>query len=426
MRVRVIARLVASCASLLVVCVASGLAVAQPVPIAPQFGTPLGTPDPQKLQMPLRAPITLVPSITVSEEYNDNILLDNHNRQWDLITGITPGLNFIWESRTHHLIAAYNFTAELYLREPGRDNAFNHQNFTLDGMWRASERLTLTLTDGFTATTDTNLISPEGVSVGRNRSFGNVLAAGAAYQIDDFTSVRGGASYAVQRFENSALDDSNVYRVNVALDRALTRQLRGTVGYELGYFDIQHEDHVTTHTPRIGVSWQVTPTITLTVIGGPTFEEHQNGGSRVTPAVTAAYDQKMWFGAIGLGFDRQVATAGGLGGVTDNTSVYGRVDLLTLMRGLTLSFVPRYSWVKTPSGEPTRNGRIDIQSFTMPLQVTYRLTAWMAAVARYQFFRQRTPSEIRDNAGDLIATDADQNRLFVGLQFGYPITFDRP
>jgi hypothetical protein len=77
----------------------------------------------------------------------------------------------IWESRTHRLIAGYNFTAELYLRDPGRDNAFNHQNFILDGMWRATERLTLTLTDGFTATTDTNLISPEGVPVGRDRSF---------------------------------------------------------------------------------------------------------------------------------------------------------------------------------------------------------------------------------------------------------------
>jgi len=49
-----------------------------------------------------------------------------------------------------------------------------------------------------------------------------------------------------------------------------------------------------------------------------------------------------------------------------------------------------------------------------------------AAVARYQFYQQRTASEVRDNVGNLIAADADQNRLFVGLQFGYPITFDRP
>ncbi len=412
-------RALATCVAL-VACLSPGLAAAQPVPIAPQFGAS-STQDPQKLQLPLRAPITLLPSITISEEYNDNILLDNRNRQWDLITGITPAINFIWESRTHRLLAGYNFTSELYLRDPTRDNAFNTQNFTLDAMWRATEHLTLTLTDGFTATTDTNLVSPEGVSTGRNRSWGNVLAGGAAYQLDLLTTVRGGGSWAVQRFERSELESSDVYRVNVWLDRTLTRQLRGSVGYEFGYFDIKHEEKITTHTPRLGVSWQVTPTITLTVNGGPSFEQHEHSASRITPAVTATYEQKMWFGAIGAGFDRQVATAGGLGGVTDNTSLAGRLDVFTLMRGLTLSFLPRYSWVKS-----AENNRIDISSVTLPLQATYRLTAWMAAVARYQFYQQRTATEVRDTAGNLLAADADQNRLFVGLQFGYPITFDRP
>ena len=86
-------RALAICAAL-VACLSPGLAAAQPVPIAPQFGAPSPTQDPQKLQLPLRAPITLLPSITISEEYNDNILLDNRNRQWDLITGITPAINF--------------------------------------------------------------------------------------------------------------------------------------------------------------------------------------------------------------------------------------------------------------------------------------------------------------------------------------------
>jgi hypothetical protein len=424
--VRVIPRILLAGITL-VVCLDIGLAAAQPVPIAPQFGGTTLPQDPQKLQLPLRAPITLLPSITISEEYNDNVLLDNRNRQWDLITGITPALNFIWESRTHRVAAGYNFTAELYLREPGRDNAFNTQNAMLDTMWHATERLTLTLTDGFTATTDTNLIAPEGVSVGRDRSFGNVLAGGAAYKLDEFTTLTGGASYALQRFSREELDDSDVYRINVGLDRQLTRQLHGLIGYEFAYFNIQHEDNVTTHTPKIGASWNVTPTITLAVSGGPTFEEHQDGFSRITPTVNASYEQRVWFGAVGVGFERLVATAGGLGGVTDNTAVFAHVDVVTLMRGLTLSVVPRYSWVKSP--EPVRaanNERIDLQSFTLPLQVTYRLTAWMAAVARYQFYRQRTANEIRLTDGGLLATDADQNRLFVGLQFGYPITFDRP
>jgi len=414
---RVIVRVLAVCA-VLIVCASARPAAAQPIPIAPQFATE----DPQKLQMPLRAPFTLLPTITVSEEYNDNVNLDNRHRDWDLITGISPGLAFIWESRTHRLVAGYNFTAELYLREPGRDNAFNAQNFNLDGTWRATEQLTLNITDNFTLSPDTNLISPQGVAVGRNRSWSNTLSGGAAYQIDERTSIRGGASYTVQRYSDDDLVDSDVYRATIGVERALTRYFRGTVGYEFGYFDIEREDKVITHTPRLGFIWQVTPTITLAASGGPTFEQHPDGGdSRITPAVTATYDQRVWFGTIGLGFDRQVGTAGGLGGVTDNTAVWGRIEVLTFARGLTLSFLPRYSWEKTAN-----SNRIDIQSLTLPLQLTYRITAWMAAVARYQFFRQRTDSEIRDSKGELLAHDADQNRVFVGLQFGYPITFDRP
>jgi hypothetical protein len=420
--VRVIARTLALGVGLLVCLSAVSAATAQPVPIAPQFG---GGGDPQALQLPLRGPFTLIPTITISEEYNDNIFLDNHNRQWDLITGITPGLNFLWESRTHRLLAAYNFTAELYMREPGRDNAFNTQNFVLDGTWRATERLTLTATDAFTATTDTNLISPAGVSVGRNRSNGNTLAAGAAYQINEFTTVRGGASYALQRFSRNDLDDSDIYRASIFLDRKLTRYLTGSIGYDFGYLDIQHEDNVVTHTPRLGIIWQVSRNGTIAVNGGPTFEEDQNGGSRITPSVSATYDHKVWFGVVGAGYERLVATAGGLGGVTDNSAVFGHVDVVTLARGLTLSFAPRYSWVKSSDIGRTHES-IDLQSFTAPLQLTYRLTAWMAAVARYQFYRQRVANEVHDEAGRLLAADADQNRLFVGLQFGYPITFDRP
>jgi hypothetical protein len=95
------------------------------------------------------------------------------------------------------------------------------------------------------------------------------------------------------------------------------------------------------------------------------------------------------------------------------------------MRGLTLSLGARYVWVESPDN---RVPRIDIQTFTMPLTATYRITAWIAAVAGYQFYRQRTGDApvVNQRTGQVIAEDADQNRVFVGLQFGYPFTFDRP
>jgi outer membrane putative beta-barrel porin/alpha-amylase len=419
MRGPVIARVLRVLAVVAVV-LAPTMAAAQIVPIAPYQTTARPT-DPQQLQMPLRAPLTLLPSITISEEYNDNVLLTNRDRRSDFITGITPALNAIYESSTYRLSAGYNFTAEMYARSPDRNAAFNRQNFNLDTMWRPDEQLTLTLTDALAFSTDTNLISPEGVATGRDRAWSNSLAGGAAYLIDPFTTVRGTGSYTVQRFSNEDLRDSDVYRFDAGVDRALSRFLTGTVAYQFAYFDIDEEPKTWTHTPRLGVAYRLTERITVAASGGPTFEIREGDrGDRVTPAVTATYAQRVFFGTVGANFDRQVSTAGGLGGTADRTTFGVTVDVITLTRGLTLSFAPRYTMLESD------DNRIDLRSITIPLTATYRFTAWLAAVASYQFYQQRTDSLARSRSGDLLAEDADQNRVFVGLQVGYPITFDRP
>jgi hypothetical protein len=418
MRVRVIPVLVRALA-LSVLVLTPAIAAAQIVPLNPYQTTSRPT-DPQQLQMPLRAPLTLLPSITVSEEFNDNILLTNRDKEWDFITGITPAVNLILESATYRLSAGYNFTAELYARHPDRNEAFSRQNFNVDALWRPSEQLTLTLTDTFAFAFDTNLISPEGVSTGRDRSYSNGLAGGAAYRLDNFTTVRGGASYTLQRFDAEELQDSDVYRADAAVDRAFSRFLTGSLGYQFAYFDIDFEPKTSTHTPRVGVSYRLTETITLALSGGPTFEFKEGGDDRVTPAVTASYSQRVFFGNVGVNFDRQVTTAGGLGGTADNTSFGVRIDVNTLLRGLTLTFAPRYSMLES------EDDRIDLRVISLPIVATYRITAWLAAVASYQFYQQRNDGVTRSRTGAFVAEDADQNRVFVGLQFGYPITFDRP
>jgi hypothetical protein len=422
MREPVIARLV-RVGTVVLVSLWSGAALAQQIPLPP-YVSPTRQ-DPQRLQMPQRAPLTIVPSVTVAEEYNDNVNLSNANRQSDFITTIQPGLAVSFESPTYRLAAGYSFSADMYAREPGRNAAFDRQNFDLDTQWRPTEQLTLTLLDTFLFTTNTNLISPEGVSTGRDRAWTNSLRGGAAYRLSPFTTLRGGGSYTVQRYNSAALEDADIYTGDVAVDRVLSPTLTGTLAYEAGYFDIEFEPTTWTHTPRLGLSYRLTNTITLSLSGGPSFEIPESGDSRVTPAVTAAYEQRTFFGAVRADFDRRIGVAAGVGGPTDNTSVGGRVDVITLMRGLTLSLGGRYAWVQSPDN---RQPRIDIQTFTLPLTATYRITAWIAAVAGYQFYRQRTGGApvVNPRSGLVIAEDADQNRIFVGLQFGYPFTFDRP
>jgi hypothetical protein len=387
-------------------------------PLFQQPGQPGALLDLQGLEQPRRAPFTLIPSLAITGEYNDNIFLDNRNRVSDFIVGFTPGLAIVAERRTYRFAAGYNFTSEIFTTESEQSHAFDRQNFWLDSFWRVDPHLTLTLTDTFVFSTDTNLISSQNVATGRDRALSNVLAAGLAWQFVPLWTLRSNASWEIERFERDELQDSDVYRASVGIDRRLTSQL--TVGgeYEIGYFDIENEKKTTTHTPRLGVAWRPTPTISLTLRAGPTFEV-QEGDVRVTPAITATYRQRVPFGEVGLSYDRAVGTGGGLGGTTHNQLISGFVDVLTLTRGLVIQLLPRYSIV-----ESSRGDRIDVRSFTGTLQASYRLTAWMSLIGGYQFFRQRSDSTALTSTGSPIAADADQNRVYFGVQFGHPIRFD--
>jgi hypothetical protein len=405
-----------------IVCLLAVVALAEPAagqfPLFQQPGQPGALLDPQELEQPRRAPLTITPSLAITGEYNDNIFLDNRNRVSDFIIGFTPGLAIVAERPTYRFGAGYSFTAELFTTETDQSHAFDRQNFWLDALYRVDPNLTLTLTDTFIFSTDTNIVSSQNVSTGRDRALSNQLGAGVAWQFAPLWTLRSGASWSVERFQRQESEDSDVYRINVGVDRRLSPQLTVGADYELGYFDIEHEKKTTTHTPRLGVSWQPTSTITLALRAGPTFEV-QEGDTRVTPAVSASYRQRVPFGAVGLSYDRAVGIAGGLGGTTHNQLIAGFVDVITLTRGLTLQLLPRYT-----TEESSRGDRVDVQSFTVALQGTYRLTAWMSLIGGYQFFRQRSDSAAVTNIGTPIANDADQNRVFFGIQFGYPIRFD--
>src|SRR5256885_5182388 len=96
-----------------------------------------------------RGPVTLTPSISVAEEYNDNLFLDNQNRQSDFIASFGPAVTLYVNRPSYQLNAGYSFNAVVYAREERRNNAFDSHNFIAGGVYRASPALTLTATETF-------------------------------------------------------------------------------------------------------------------------------------------------------------------------------------------------------------------------------------------------------------------------------------
>src|SRR2546428_11850700 len=75
----------------------------EPAPISPTPSTPiasyplelLGLLAPQAQQ----GPVTLTPSIAVSEEYNDNVFASNQSRRSDFITSFAPAITLLITAR---------------------------------------------------------------------------------------------------------------------------------------------------------------------------------------------------------------------------------------------------------------------------------------------------------------------------------------
>jgi hypothetical protein len=386
-----------------------------------QLPLPLGSPQlPPGVEPPRRGPITITPSITVTGEYNDNIFQSNANKVSDYILGLSPGISVAVENPIYRLIGSYSFTAEVYADNDQLNDVFARQSLRLDGSYRVTPLLTASLSDAFTVNKNTNVVTAENVSTGRTRAISNTLSPGVAYQIDPLTTARVRGTWTTQHYETAAALDSDVYAVEGFVDHAFTPRLTGTAGYQFAYFDVERSPVVTTHTPRIGVTYRFTPTLTAIVNGGPTIQVPENGSVGVFPAVTASLQQRFGWGAASLQYDRAVSTAGGLGGTTENQSIGATVQVDRLVRGLVLQAVPRYTKATSTIGNT-----IDIESFSLTLQARYEITRYIAAIAGYTYFHQTANgTTVTTAAGTIIANDVDQNRVFVGLQFGYPITID--
>jgi hypothetical protein len=363
-----------------------------------------------------RGPVTLTPSISVSEEYNDNIFLDNRNRQWDFITSLSPALTLYVNRPSYQLSAGYSFGADLYAREDRLSNALDTQNFVATGLYRLTPVLTLTASDAFVFNRNSNQVAAQGFSSGRQKSWSNTFTPGMSWQMTPRDSLSLSATYGVLRFEGAGTGvGSDTLGFQSTLTHTFTPRFSGIIGYGFTYLDPHEEDVSKTHTPTLGFSYVLTPTLTATITGGASLTELR-GDTFVSPAGTASLVQVFSFGSASLQYNRGVSVAGGFGGTNNTQTVSGALTLSTLLRGLFVVLSPAYSTSESVSSRQAQ--QVNVESVTLSLGATYQIAQYAALFGGYTFLRQRT------GGSSSTQIDADQNRVRFGLQVGYPINFD--
>ena len=294
---------------------------------------------------PHRGWITLTPSITVGGAYNDNLFLSGRGTETDdFIGGFIPGITLSMQRPEYNLLAGYYFSAEYYADNSELNKVFGNQVGFLDGFYRVSPRLTLSLLDRYVFGRDATRITAGAVSAGRQDSWRNTVTPALSYQMTPLTALNLLASYSMLRFdedEGGDARDSDSYRASVGADHQFTPRFRGNVDFDAGYFDAEDEPKTTTYTGRVGFNYQFTPTLVGRISGGPTLVVREDEPNRITPSVRAVLTQTFRFGTLQAGYDHNVAAE--TIGIRDRAIAFASLRLTTLARGLQFVITPRYT-----------------------------------------------------------------------------------
>jgi len=389
-----------------------------------------------------RGPLTLFPSISVSEEYNDNVHADNRNRASDFITNFSPTVTLQVNRPSYQLNAGYSFTAALYAEGTLPNEAFQSQNFIGSGSWQVARGLTLSASDSFAYNkTATNLVAVQGFSIGQQESLSNTFSPSLSWQMTRLDTLTLGVTYGVLRFlggGNGTVQgggngtDSDTYGVNAGLSHIFTQRFSGNIGYSFTYLHFPEcvvvvaggrcvdQPNSSTNSPTIGFNYQLTPTLSTSVNGGAAITE-RSGRTEVSPAGNASLIQLFSFGTAGLYYNQGVSVAGGFGGSNDTLSLSGLLTLSTLLRNLSVVLGPSYN--RSDPLVSQAPGQFSLWSVSLNLGATYQIARFVSAFGGYTFFVQRS-SGSSTLSGSSTQANVDQNRVRFGLQFGYPINFD--
>ncbi len=396
-----------------------------PVTVAPPT---LPTPGPPLASYPVqllgllgppaqRGPITLTPSIGISEEYNDNVFQNNLNRQSDFITAFSPTVALQVNRPSYQLNAGYSFSAALYAEGTQPNNAFQSQNLVGSGSFQVTRGLTLSVSDFFAFNRqDTNRVAVQGFSTGQQESWSNTFTPGMTWQMTPLNTLTVIGTYSVLRFlGNGTGEGSDTYGIQSSLTHTFTRRFSGIIGYGFTYLDLLEQSDSTSHTPTIGFSYQLTPTLSTSFTGGASLTQIR-GETFVSPAASASLLQAFSFGSASLQYNTGVGVAGGFGGSNVTHSVSATLTLSSLLRGLLVAVGPTYH--RSDSLSSRQSGQVDVWAVSLGLAATYQVARFVSVFGGYDFFFQRT------GGSSSTQSDVDQNRVRFGLQFGYPINFD--
>ena len=298
-------------------------------------------------------PLELTPSVSVSEEYNDNIFFDDRHTE-DFVTSIHTGLSLSYERPRLTMSLSSGNSSQIYARQTHENSPTNGQNGSLTMSYRASERLTLSLADTVTRVVRTRtgstpqgpaFFSPTGQQPGPDTQASTLLSRGSA--LSNFFT--GAASYRLAPRWTSAMTYSHTLSdfsdpggsdltnsAGLSLGYLWSPTTTVSASYSYSRFDTEDVPHTQSHNPGFGVSHQFDPTLSLSASAGVFVNGPLRSGlgvsTRIGPTWNLALTKLFEHGSLAAGGGQQITSSAGVAGASETRSAYLSYQMQLLER----------------------------------------------------------------------------------------------
>ena len=348
------------------------------------------------------APLRWGSSVSVTQEYDDNVFLSRADRTSDFITRLAPQFRVSSDADKMQWLIRYAPLSDWHVRR----KELNTIKHFLDLGWSVpvTQGGVLSLSDHFGFTPDSTEISSVGVAVPRGDLYSNTAAL-------QFQSSRLSLSYSngFQAFKSAQLRDGLSHTVHEQAALPLSNRYQLTQSYRMRYFLLDGEDNFRSHALGAGLKFQASRTFSMGAeAGGSYWRASTDDSFRTSGMYQVDLDQKfkdfslglsylkdirtqlrakagyrLRKGSVGASFSRDLAAGGGaLGNTVDRQSADLRWTQ-SVGRRANLFLAAGYSTHKSISGAQSA-----FKAYRGSAGLTGTIRPWLNASMRYQYFKQ--------------------------------------
>ncbi len=339
-------------------------------------------------------------SLSVGEQYNDNIFLTHSNKLNDYITQISPAVALTSKTEAIDLAVSYRPTLNIY--DQHSDINYISHDAGIKGVFKISEKINLEISDSFLQSKDplflnqvpaapspTPILTPTAPVIagptvrGLNRITLNSLDSDLSYRISQRVILDAITEYTIM--DNAQqVGDLSTYSGGLGAHYLITDRttLRADAKYK--YFHYRVGSGASVETFTLGAKQRLSTTLTADVYGGLVIAsikqpEHTDYG----PVGGVALDNRFEWGTLNISFIRNV-----IAGYQTNSPL--TADIVSMKYTLPIrgalggSIYGWYGYYKTLSGvqSNTAQKRQDLGGVA---EVSYKVLPWADVMLSYSY-----------------------------------------